>query len=86
MNGKGSKARPLSVSYDEYANNFDDIFREKQKVVEVKNLPNGDQFIEIPEDMIKSVGWKEGDEIEWKDNKNGTYDLTKRNKAKGRSG
>ena len=79
MNGKGSKARPLSVSYDEYANNFDAIFRKKQKLVEVKNLPNGDQFIEIPDDMIESVGWKEGDEIEWKDNKNGTYDLTKRN-------
>ena len=79
MNGKGSKARPLSVPYDQYANNFDNIFRKKQKVVEVKKLPNGDQFIEIPDDMIENVGWKEGDEIEWKDNKNGTYDLKKRN-------
>lgn len=78
MNGKGSKARPLSVPYDQYANNFDNIFGKKQKVVEVKKLPNGDQFIEIPDDMIKSVGWKEGDKIEWKDNKNGTYDLKKR--------
>ena len=79
MSGKGSKPRPLSISQEEFESNWDNIFRKKQKIVEVKNLPNGDQFIEIPDDMIKSAGWKEGDEIEWKDNKNGTYDLTKRN-------
>ena len=28
--GKGSKPRPLSVSYDKYADNFDDIFRKKK--------------------------------------------------------
>jgi hypothetical protein len=28
-NGKGSKARPYSVSYEKYGNNFDDIFRKK---------------------------------------------------------
>lgn len=30
QNGKGSKPRPLSVSYDKYADNFDDIFRKKK--------------------------------------------------------
>jgi hypothetical protein len=29
-NGKGSKPRPLSVSYNKYADNFDDIFRKKK--------------------------------------------------------
>jgi hypothetical protein len=29
-NGKGSKPRPLSVSYDKYTDNFDDIFRKKK--------------------------------------------------------
>jgi hypothetical protein len=28
-NGKGSKARPYSVSYKTYCDNFDDIFRKK---------------------------------------------------------
>ena len=35
MAGKGSKARPLSIKYEEYADNFDSIFRkpkpEKEK-------------------------------------------------------
>jgi hypothetical protein len=30
QNGKGSKPRPLSVSYDKYTDNFDDIFRKKK--------------------------------------------------------
>jgi hypothetical protein len=30
QNGKGSKPRPLSVSYNKYADNFDDIFRKKK--------------------------------------------------------
>jgi len=63
MNGKGSKSRPLSVSYEEYANNFDSIFRKKY-TVEVKELPNGEQFIELPEELLKEAGWKEGDDIE----------------------
>ena len=76
-NGKGSKPRPLSISYEEYSDNFDNIFRKKRNV-EVKELPNGEQFIELPDDMIERLGWKEGDDIEWKDNNNGTYDLTKK--------
>ena len=77
-NGKGSKARPLSVPYEKYADNFDSIFRKKH-IVEVKELPDGDQFIELPKELTDKLGWKEGDDIEWKDNKNGTFDLTKRN-------
>lgn len=76
MNGKGSKPRPLSVPYETYSDNYDNIFR-KTSIVEVKELPNGDQFIEIPEDMMKTVGWKEGDEIEWEENASG-YNLKKK--------
>jgi hypothetical protein len=32
QNGKGSKARPYSVPYEKYGNNFDDIFRKKAKI------------------------------------------------------
>lgn len=77
MNGKGSKPRPLSVPYEKYSDNYDAIFR-KKRVIEVKELPDGDQYIELPEDMIKPLGWKEGDDIEWKDNKDGTHTLTKK--------
>lgn len=31
-NGKGSKPRPLSVAYENYANNYDSIFRKKPTV------------------------------------------------------
>ena len=30
QNGKGSKARPLSVSYETYGDNYDNIFRKKK--------------------------------------------------------
>lgn len=30
MNGKGSKPRPLSISYEEYSDNFDAIFGKKK--------------------------------------------------------
>lgn len=31
QNGKGSKTRPMSISYLEYAENFDNIFRKNKK-------------------------------------------------------
>jgi hypothetical protein len=37
MNGKGSKPRPLSVSYDAYSDNFDIIFGKKKL-----NISKGD--------------------------------------------
>lgn len=40
QNGKGSKSRPLSVSYKTYGNNFDDIFRKKPKVKGAIANPN----------------------------------------------
>ena len=78
-NGKGSKSRPLSVPYDKYADNFDSIFRKKY-TVEVKDLPNGDQFIELPVELLKTAGLKEGDEIEWKEDEAGIY-ATKKKKT-----
>ena len=81
-NGKGSKARPLSVSYDTYADNFDSIFRKKQFTVEVQELSSGDQFIELPQEVLKILDWKEGDEIEWKEDEIGTYVAKKTKKKK----
>ena len=58
MNGKGSKPRPLSVSYDTYSDNFDSIFR--KRVVKITTLPDGDSFVELPKDVLKKLDWKEG--------------------------
>lgn len=77
MNGKGSKRRPLSISYDKYADNFDSIFRKKKYNLPVKETPEGDQYVELPDELLKHVGWKEGDEIEIKKVKEG-YEFTKK--------
>lgn len=31
-----------------------------------------EQYITIPEDLLESLGWEEGDVIEWHSNKDGT--------------
>lgn len=46
QNGKGSKPRPLSVSYDKYADNFDDIFR-KKKVKSKSIIVNPNWIVKI---------------------------------------
>jgi len=78
MNGKGSKPRPFSVKYDQYCDNWDNIFNQKNVIVPLKTLDNGDQYIELPESMLKSLGWKEGDSIEWAELKNGKFQLKKK--------
>ena len=74
-NGKGSKPRPLSVSYDRYADNWDDIFKKKY-IVPVKETAEGDQFIELPDELINKLGWKEGDEVRMEEYSDG-YKVTK---------
>ncbi len=39
---------------------------------------SGDLILPFPEDMLKEVGWKEGDTLDWKDNKDGTFSITKK--------
>lgn len=77
MNGKGSKPRPFSVSQEEFQKNWDEIFA-KKATVPVKTLDNGDQFIEIPQVLMDSLGWKVGDEIIWTEQSDGTFKLTKK--------
>ena len=72
MNGKGSKQRPLSVPYEKYSDNFDNIFNKKY-TVKVQKLSDGDQFIELPDELVVKLGWSEGDEIEWHNHKNGYH-------------
>ena len=37
----------------------------------------GDLIMPLPQDLLDSAGWKEGDVLEWKDLGNGTWSLTK---------
>ena len=38
---------------------------------------SGDVILPLPDDLLKSAGWKEGDTLEWIDNKNGSWTLKK---------
>ena len=47
--------------------------------LDVKEDPEtGDQILEFPDDLMESAGWKEGDKIEWIDNKDGSWTLRKK--------
>lgn len=39
---------------------------------------NNEPFIVFPEDEMVRLGWKEGDILDWKDNKDGSWTLTKK--------
>ncbi len=39
----------------------------------------GDHFIEFPQNLLDSVGWKEGDTINWESGENGSWILSKKN-------
>jgi bifunctional DNA-binding transcriptional regulator/antitoxin component of YhaV-PrlF toxin-antitoxin module len=47
--------------------------------IDIKEDPEtGDQILEFPDDLMESAGWKEGDVIEWIDNKDGSWTLRKK--------
>jgi hypothetical protein len=58
----------------------------KKWPVSVQEIENGDtgqieHFIELPDDLLEQVGWKETDQIDWIDNKDGTFTLKKLSKS-----
>jgi hypothetical protein len=40
----------------------------------------GDLMLPFTDEILEEIGWKEGDVIEWIDNKNGSYSLVKKDK------
>jgi hypothetical protein len=44
--------------------------------LEVKEK-DGYLYIELPNSLMKKMGWKTGDNIDWHDNKDGTWSLLK---------
>ena len=51
----------------------------KTWTLEVKEDPkNGDAILEFPDDLMQQAGWKEGDTLDWIDNKDGSWTLKKK--------
>jgi len=40
-----------------------------------------DGFLTIPEDILESTGWKEGDMLEWINREDGSFELRKTNES-----
>lgn len=52
---------------------------QKRWTVEVKEDPDsGDLVLPFTPDMLAQVGWDFGDIIQWKDNNDGSWTLTKK--------
>lgn len=49
--------------------------------VKLEEGENGDLILPFSDELLKEMGWKEGDTLEWKDNKDGSYTLTKKNES-----
>jgi len=51
----------------------------KSWTIELQEDPeSGDCILEFPTDLLEETGWKEGDTLEWNDNKDGSYTMTKK--------
>lgn len=47
-------------------------------LVDVQTDSEGESFIQLNDAIIASTGWQVGDEIEWKDNGDGSWTMTKK--------
>jgi hypothetical protein len=37
----------------------------------------GDLFVPVPKELLEELGWIEGDDIQWFENSNGTWTISK---------
>ena len=47
----------------------------KTWTLDVKEDENGEPMIELPQDLLDETGWSEGTQIEWIDNKDGSFTM-----------
>jgi len=77
-----TEGAPVYVSEDgdvfvhDYYNTKEDKIVKWQLPVQVDGL-TGDCFVEFPDDLLERAKLKEGDVVNWVDNKDGSYTLTK---------
>ena len=64
-------------SHQEYLKTQEDKVVKWQLPVQVDGL-TGDCYIELPDDLLEASGLKEGDQVEWIDRGDGSFELSKR--------
>jgi hypothetical protein len=47
-------------------------------ICEVEQAPDGEYFIQLTDEMLEGSGFAIGDALDWKDNKDGSWTLTKK--------
>jgi hypothetical protein len=65
-------------SHQEYLNTEEDKIVKWQLPVQVDGL-TGDCYVNFPDDLLEIANLKEGDQLEWVDNYDGSYTLKKHN-------
>ena len=43
-----------------------------------EDTETGDLILPLPDDLLKQVGWQEGDVLDWHDNQDGSWSLIKK--------
>jgi hypothetical protein len=43
-----------------------------------EDTETGEAILQFPPDLLENAGWKEGDVLEWNDNGDGSWSLTKK--------
>lgn len=49
----------------------------KQWVVNIEETENGEVILPFPPEMLTDLGWVEGDTLNWEDNGDGSWTLSK---------
>ncbi len=53
------------------------MMSDKRYIVELEEDENGELILPLPDDLLKEMNWKEGDQLNFTDNKNGSFSMTK---------
>jgi bifunctional DNA-binding transcriptional regulator/antitoxin component of YhaV-PrlF toxin-antitoxin module len=54
------------------------MMENKTWTLNVEENEDGDQYITLPEEVLQQLNLKEGDTVEWIDNKDGSWTLVKK--------
>lgn len=58
--------------------NLDDTLKVNKWILPVDvDGASGEYYLQLPEDLLDSLGWSEGDMLEWVDNRDGSFKLKK---------
>ena len=69
----------ITFNFDPAGNNVSDLIEKPNKwVVPVEvDGASGEYYLTLPDDLLDSLGWKEGDNLEYLDNDDGTFKVRK---------